>query len=187
MSKSKIYTKTGDAGETSILSGERVKKFDPRISVYGDIDELNSFIGCVYAFREGDELANELKLIQSKLFSIGAIVSCPLEKRDTYKLQAIVLEDIQFLEQRIDFYDGQLPALKNFILPGGSKANSFLHVCRSVCRRAERECIRYNEELKGDIPSLIITYLNRLSDYFFVLSRYVIHCDGHEEVIWKSN
>jgi cob(I)alamin adenosyltransferase len=184
MAKSKIYTKTGDAGETSILSGERVKKYTSRISVYGDIDELNSFIGCAYAFLDNKDLTHELQRIQSALFNIGAVVSCPENKRETFKLQLTKQENITFLEERIDHYDESLPELKNFILPGGSKAASFLHVCRTTCRRAERECIRFNEELDGDIPDLTIKYLNRLSDYFFVLSRYVINQSGDKEVIW---
>ena len=187
MAKSKVYTKTGDGGETSILSGERVKKYNSRISVYGDIDELNSFIGCAYSFIDNnEELVGELQKIQSALFNIGAVASCPEEKREAYKLSLTKSENISFLEERIDAYDETLPELKNFILPGGSKVASFLHVCRTICRRAERECIRFNEELKGDIPDLTIKYLNRLSDYFFVLSRFMINQNGNKEILWKN-
>lgn len=187
MGKSKIYTKTGDSGETSILSGERVKKYNIRISVYGDIDELNSFIGCAYSFLSESEIVEELQSIQSTLFNIGAIVSCPNEKRDSFKLTSVNEENIEFLESRIDYYDEQIPELKNFILPGGSQAASFLHVCRTVCRRAERECIKFNEEQNGDVPILINKFLNRLSDYFFVLSRYIIHKNKYKEVLWRAN
>lgn len=189
MAKSKIYTKTGDTGETSILSGERVKKYNSRISVYGDIDELNSFIGCVYAFLPDTEapLTKELQKIQSALFNIGAVVSCPEDKREAYQLQLTKQKNIDFLENRIDEYDEKCPQLKNFILPGGSKVASFLHVCRTICRRAERECIRFNEELSGDIPVLTIKYLNRLSDYFFVLSRFMIYKNDKVEILWTND
>lgn len=193
MKKSKVYTKTGDAGETSILSGERVKKFNPRIAVYGDIDELNSFVGVVCSSLTDSSSENlkkivtELHSIQSELFNIGAVVSCPQGKREGFQLKQITEEKVTWLESRIDDYDSKLPALKNFILPGGGSASSFIHVCRTVCRRAERECVHYNEALNGDVPALTIKFLNRLSDYFFILGRYVVLESGEKEILWKND
>lgn len=193
MKKSKVYTKTGDSGETSILTGERVKKFDPRIAVYGDIDELNAYVGVVCSSLTDSKSENlkkiiaELQSIQSELFNIGAVVSCPQEKRESFKLKLVTEEKLTWLESRIDEYDSNLPVLKNFILPGGGLASSFVHVCRTVCRRAERECVHYNETLNGDIPELTIKYLNRLSDYFFILGRYVVLESGEKEILWKND
>jgi len=163
----KIYTKTGDAGETSLLGGSRVPKSHTRIHSYGTIDELNSNLGLV-----GDQEVNQsriesLKKIQNCLFVIGSHLA--VEPGTRINLPKISEQDVEFLEQLIDEMEKSLPEMKNFILPGGHASVSIAHIARSVCRRAERWIIKLNSEEKVD--PVIIKYVNRLSDFLFVLSR----------------
>jgi cob(I)alamin adenosyltransferase len=178
----KIYTKSGDNGTTSLLGGQRVPKFDLRIEAYGTIDEFNSFVGVLHDMIEDLEIKKQLIVIQNKLFNIGSILACSNE--DNFKLPQILTEDVEMVERNIDEMNEVLPELKNFILPSGHIIVSHCHLCRTICRRAERRVV----ELSENAPSsnLIIIYLNRLSDYFFVLSRYLGKNMGISETIWNS-
>lgn len=178
----KIYTKRGDTGKTSLLSGERVDKYNERIEAYGTIDELNSFVGLL---RSG-ELDNNDKLflirIQNKLFNLGANLA--VAKTNTnIKLPDLTNEDVELLEREMDKIDATLPQLKNFVLPGGNQTVAYSHVCRSVCRRAERLIVKLSANTAVD--EQIIKYINRLSDYFFQLSRKIISDLNIEEDVWN--
>ena len=178
----KIYTKTGDTGETSLIGGTRVFKFNERIEVYGTVDELNSYIGLV-----ADQLVNAgrnalLKEIQDRLFTIGASLASDPEK-SRKKIPDLLESDIKLLEDAMDEMDASLPELRHFVLPGGHPSVSFCHVARTVCRRAERLAIKLSQE--SFVADLVIVYLNRLSDYLFVLSRKMAQELGASEIIWK--
>lgn len=174
----KIYTKTGDKGETSLLGGTRVSKSDARIEAYGTIDELNSCIGLVVSSVKTHR--EFLISIQHHLFNAGSILAS--DGRKQFKLPEITDKDIHALEVEIDRMNEILEPLKNFILPGGSVAASHAHVARCVCRRAERRVV----DLKEDYSD-IVKYLNRLSDYLFVLSRSILQEEGVPEVKWDPN
>jgi cob(I)alamin adenosyltransferase len=164
----KIYTKTGDEGLTSLIGGTRVPKYDLRIESYGTVDELNSYIGMI---RDHDIDANQkdiLKEVQDRLFTIGAALASDPEK-SKMKIPDLHLSDITFLENQIDEMNLVLPELKHFILPGGSPVVSFCHVSRCVCRRAERIIVHLKAE--SFVDEKVVVYLNRLSDYLFVLAR----------------
>ncbi len=178
----KIYTKTGDKGETGLFGGKRLPKCHIRIETYGTVDELNSWIGLVRDSLTDSQTREALHKIQSLLFSMGANLASDPEKG--VGSQSVSAGDIEFLEKEIDRMESLLPVLKNFILPGGHPSVSNCHVARCVCRRAERNAVALNmEEI---VESEIITYLNRLSDYLFVLSRRIAQLHGVEEVLWKS-
>ncbi|MBL7859319.1 MAG: cob(I)yrinic acid a,c-diamide adenosyltransferase [Cyclobacteriaceae bacterium] len=178
----KIYTKTGDQGTTSLFGGKRVSKSDLRIDTYGTVDELNSFIGLVRDQEVNQQRKNILVEIQDRLFTIGSILAT--EPGNTkVKIPALAETDIVFLETAIDEMESQLPPMKFFVLPGGHPSVSFCHVARTVCRRAERLTIALNH--LEPIETLVIKYLNRLSDYLFVLSRKMSHELGAEETPWK--
>ena len=180
----KIYTKTGDKVTTALLGGSRVPKHHIRIEAYGTVDELNSFIGLIRDSEVGDEVREQLLRIQSTLFTLGAALATEPGK-DKVKRPPLQEEDVVFLEQQMDKMEGQLPQLKNFILPGGNMAASYCHVSRCVCRRAERITTFLSE--KEEVDERVIRYLNRLSDYLFMLARKVLHDAGAGEVIWKGN
>ncbi|MBC7937811.1 MAG: cob(I)yrinic acid a,c-diamide adenosyltransferase [Rhizobacter sp.] len=180
----KIYTKTGDGGKTSLIGGTKVAKSHIRIESYGTVDELNSYIGLC-----GDHITDEagkimLKEIQDRLFTIGSSLACDPDKEPLMKMPDLKAADILLLETSIDTMNEILPVMKSFILPGGHVAVSHLHVARCVCRRAERICVHMQEE-QMFIDPLVIQYLNRLSDYLFVLARYTGHLAGAEEIAWK--
>ena len=181
----KIYTKTGDEGKTSLIGGTRVLKSSLRIEAYGTIDELNSFVGVTFDHCTDEHSRQILKEIQDRLFTIGSELACDPEKNIKMKLPDLHDSDIDLLEKEMDAMDEKLPAMKNFILPAGLASVSFLHVARSVCRRAERRCIEL-QQTDGKVDSLIIKYLNRLSDYLFVLSRYTAMINNAPEIIWKA-
>ncbi len=180
----KIYTKTGDEGETSLFGGERVKKSAQRLKAYGTIDELNSFIGTAVVESVDDGVKKILRKIQSQLFTLGADLAAP-DTEKTKKLNVFRVDDsfYKFIEESIDKYENELDELKSFILPGGSKSSSVLHVCRSVCRRAEREIVELSNSEK--VNKEIVVYVNRLSDLFFVLSRYENKIAGIPDIEWK--
>lgn len=179
----KIYTKTGDSGRTSLFGGERVPKSHHRIDAYGTIDELNAFLGLLRDQETNKQVQPALINIQSKLFTIGAILAT--EPGNTkVKIPLMSEEDVIFLEKEIDRMDDALPPIRNFVLPGGHKSVSIGHLARTVCRRAERLVIGLDSLEKVD--PLVIKYLNRLSDYLFVLSRKMAHDLGIEEIPWKS-
>lgn len=180
----KIYTKTGDKGKTSLIGGTKVPKSHIRIESYGTVDELNSYIGlCADQLTDADSKVM-LKEIQDRLFTIGSSLACDPDKEPLMKMPDLKPADIELLEKSIDKMNEVLPVMKFFILPGGNMAVSSLHVARCICRRAERICVHMQEEAIF-IDPLVIQYLNRLSDYLFVLARYIGHLLGVEEVAWK--
>jgi cob(I)alamin adenosyltransferase len=178
----KIYTRTGDNGTTGLIGGSRVKKYDIRLEAYGTIDELNSYIGVVRSMQTDTKADHILEKIQNKLFVIGAHLASDDSILLVKKQMPIVESDIELLEQTMDEMNEQLPELRNFILPGGCQAVSFCHVARTVCRRAERLIVELSEKVEVD-PNLI-KYINRLSDYLFVLSRKVSMDQKTAEILW---
>jgi cob(I)alamin adenosyltransferase len=180
----KIYTKTGDKGTTSLIGGTKVSKAYIRIESYGTIDELNSFIGLCADAISDEKTGIVLKEIQDRLFTIGSSLACDPDKEPMLKLPDLKETDILFLENEIDAMNNELPPMKNFILPGGNLAVSNLHVARCVCRRAERICVAMQEN-NLFIDAIVIKYINRLSDYLFVLARYIAKLTNAKEVIWQ--
>ena len=180
----KIYTKTGDEGKTSLIGGTKVSKSHRRIKTYGTIDELNSFIGLSLDYLKAHDVENVLTEIQDRLFTIGSALACDPEKETKLKIPDLHEADVSLLEKEMDRMNETLPVMKSFILPGGHVVVSTLHVSRCVCRRAERLCVRLQKK-DEEIDPLVIKYLNRLSDYLFVLARYAAHKLGAEEIPWK--
>ena len=180
----KIYTKTGDKGHTSLIGGTKVPKNDLRIDAYGTIDELNSWIGMINDQLKSAEFKNELKDIQDRLFTIGSSLACDAGKESKMILPDLHSSDIQLLEVKIDEMTAQLPPMKSFILPGGHVTVSAIHITRTVCRRAERLIVGLQQQ-ELFVEPLVIQYVNRLSDYLFTLARYAAQKLGVEEVAWK--
>ena len=179
----KIYTKKGDAGQTSLLGGVRVPKHHLRIEAYGTVDELNSYLGVLKDQMPADaEYSDFLKEIQDALFTLGSHLASDPSASSMMKLPEVTEADVERLEKSIDEMDGQLPALKNFVLPGGHPANSFAHVARCVCRRAERLVVQLSEE--AEISAVILQYLNRLSDWLFTFARMMSFKTSSQEVAW---
>ena len=178
----KIYTKTGDTGQTSLLGGTRVSKAHARIEAYGTVDELNSYIGLLADLEVNGLRVVELREIQDRLFTIGSCLAAEAENNH-FRIPDLIEEDIVFLEQKIDEMNEVLPELKAFILPGGHQAISFCHIARCVCRKAERNVIGLAEN--DFVAPLVVKYLNRLSDYLFVVARIIAHELKVVEVIWK--
>lgn len=178
----KIYTKKGDKGKTSLIGGTRVEKHHTRIEAYGTVDELNSFIGLVRDQAIDEESRECLIDIQDRLFTMGSLLASDPEK-SRMKLPEIALEDIEKLEKEIDRMNETLPELKTFVLPGGHTTVSFCHIARCVCRRAERKITLLKET--AEINEFILMYLNRLSDYLFVLARKLTFDLNAEEIPWK--
>ena len=181
---SKIYTKTGYLGKTSLIGGTKVAKSHIRIDSYGTVDELNSYIGMVSDLTVEVHTKEILREIQDRLFTIGSSLACDPEKEPLMKIPDLKETDIDLLEREIDSMNDILPSMKSFILPGGHMAISTTHVARCVCRRAERCCVNMQEH-ELFVEPLVIKYLNRLSDYLFVLSRYTAHLLNIEELKWK--
>jgi len=180
----KIYTKTGDTGKTSLIGGTKISKSDLRIETYGTIDELNSWIGFVNDAVNDFSANHILKEVQDRLFTIGSSLACDPQKETKLIIPDLHETDITSLEKEIDTMNETLPEMKHFILPGGHSAVSITHIARSVCRRAER-CVINLQDHQGHVVPLIIKYLNRLSDYLFVLARYIAHLHNVPEVVWK--
>lgn len=180
----KIYTKTGDAGKTSLIGGTKVSKSHLRIETYGTVDELNSYIGLVGDMIIDVNSKTVLKEIQDRLFTIGSSLACDPHKEPQMKIPDLKESDVELLEKEIDKMNETLPPMKSFILPGGHPAVSTTHVARCVCRRAERLCVNMQEH-ELFVDALIIKYINRLSDYLFVVSRFIAHLLGVDEVAWK--
>ncbi len=178
----KVYTKTGDDGTTGLFGGARVPKYHIRIESYGTVDELNSYIGLV-RFRDIDPFAKEtLAEVQDRLFTIGSILASDPSKSNLV-VPDLHESDIEFLEKEMDRMNDTLPELRAFVLPGGNDTISFCHIARCVCRRAERLTVLLNE--KEPVSPLVIKYLNRLSDYLFVLSRKIAQYNEVKEVPWR--
>lgn len=181
----KIYTKTGDLGHTSLIGGTKVPKSHIRIESYGTVDELNSYIGLMSDYLAEEHSKIILKEIQDRLFTIGSSLACDPDKDTKMEIPDLKESDITLLEKEIDAMNDVLPVMKNFILPGGHVAVSTAHIARCVCRRAERACVNMHQQ-EMFVDALVIKYLNRLSDYLFVLARYIGHQLQVPEVIWKA-
>lgn len=180
----KIYTRQGDKGMTSLLGGSRVAKYHDKIEAYGSLDELNAFIGVLYD-QQGvsHDVKQFLKTVQQNIFTAEAHIAADSDEH-ARSLPRLNMEHVNQLERAIDQMEQELPPLKNFILPGGHPAISFAHVARTVCRRAERETLKVN--CKQPVDPNILTYLNRLSDYFFVLGRHFSSVLNTEEIKWEA-
>ncbi len=191
MKKSKIYTKTGDSGDTSLVSGTRAPKSDSRIKLYGEADELNSRIGALVAsLRAETQFVLQmafLEEIQSGLFDLGSNLACEAEKRSEWKLPQVKLELVQKIELNIDQMDDALEPLKNFVLPGGHTTAAQAHLCRTSCRAVERLMVSYQHESGEELPTNGLIFLNRLSDYFFVLARWLNKKMNVGETPWKPS
>jgi len=186
----KIYTKTGDKGETSLYGGTRVSKAAARVESYGTLDELNAFIGLAKAEISDEKVLNQLQKIQFDLFTVGSEAATPTDKlllaNGKSRLDLMISEkEITELELWMDDFDAELEPLKFFILPSGGKAAATLHVCRTVCRRAERAMVFLNET--EEVRPELIKYLNRLSDYLFILARYISKISGEKEEYWNPS
>jgi cob(I)alamin adenosyltransferase len=179
----KIYTKTGDEGKTSLFGGKRVEKNHIRLEAYGTIDELNSVLGVSSSFNNDELVKKTINDIQNSLFRVGSELATPEEVKSK-AIVSISPEEINNIEKVIDDIELKLNPLKNFILPGGSKLAAFLHLARTVCRRAERKIIELdlNESINPDI----LVYINRLSDLLFVLARFANHLSSTPEIEWKQ-
>lgn len=177
----KIYTRTGDKGETGLFGGERVSKASRRIEAYGTVDELNSVLGIVRSMNPPKEIDAILETIQGDLFTLGADLATPFESDSS--VPRVQPSDVQRIERQIDAIDPKLQPLKHFILPGGTNVAAMLHFARTVCRRAERRVVKLAK--KEEIGEQPVIYLNRLADLLFVLARYANQHSGHEEKKWK--
>jgi cob(I)alamin adenosyltransferase len=188
--KKKIYTKTGDQGETSLVSGTRVLKSDARIDLYGEVDELNSRVGLVVCEMKGNKVFSQslylLNKIQNILFDLGSNLACEAEARKDFKLPQINAAFIQELEGEMDWIDSYLEPLNTFILPGGSKLSAHIHLCRTCCRNVERKMWKFHQETKEELPPHALIFLNRLSDYFFLLAREANHQLGVADQTWEK-
>jgi len=188
----KIYTKKGDKGNTSLFSGERVKKSDMHTEAYGTLDELNSVVGAIEA-SIGDkemELSAELRRIQSNLFRIGSWLATTPDSSYIESLPSLDPLDVKMLETAIDRMEGPLPKLTGFILPGGDPSAAWAHLGRTVCRRAERQIIRLlsaSKKYSVDPYQRLTAYVNRLSDYMFMLARYLNYVNGRGDNLWRKD
>ncbi len=180
----KIYTKTGDEGKTGLIGGTRVMKNDVRIEAYGTVDELNSFIGLLASYDLLKPEVHFLEKIQHRLFAVGSHLATDRSKINLHEASIIQPDDIKEIESEIDRLNENLPELRAFILPGGSTEGGICHICRTVSRRAERRILDLNDIYPVD--KQIIMFVNRLSDYFFVLSRYITLKKGNKEILWKK-
>ena len=180
----KIYTKTGDNGKTSLIGGTKVLKSHIRIEAYGTVDELNSYMGLLSDQFQHDNTTGSLREIQDRLFTIGSSLACDPDKEPRLKIPDLKESDVQWLENEIDAMNLNLAPMKSFILPGGHVSISTAHVVRCVCRRAERHCVSMLEQ-QLFVDPLVIKYLNRLSDYLFILARFIAHELKIEEIQWK--
>ena len=176
----RIYTRAGDQGETSLGDGSRVSKLDCRIGAFGTVDELNSALGLVLAGDVPDALREPLERIQNELFDVGADLSVPWGVTDRLRVEQ---EMIDRLEQLCDEFNADLPELRSFVLPGGTEASARLHTARTVCRRAERDVLLGSQEV--ELNPLVLGYLNRLSDLLFILARAANAAAGRDEPLWK--
>ena len=179
-----IYTRTGDDGTTGLIGGSRVKKYDLRLEAYGTIDELNSYIGVIRSLQTDEQADKVLEKIQNKLFVIGANLASDEAAGMIKKQMPCKDADVLMLEKEMDQLFTVLPRLNNFILPGGCQASAFCHVARTICRRAERRIVELSE--KSEVDNILIKYINRLSDYLFVLSRKVSMDQEAPEILWSQ-
>ncbi len=178
----KIYTKTGDRGETGLFGGPRVRKSDPRVEAYGEVDELNAAVGAARAVVEDPEIDRQLGKIQAELFCVGAELATPHGAKARSAIPPVEAAWASRLEEAMDAWDEELPALSKFVLPGGTRAAAALHLARTVCRRAERRVVLLAEAVELD--PVVLVYLNRLSDFLFVAARVANHRARREEPLW---
>ena len=178
----KVYTKTGDGGTTALIGGSRVKKYDLQIECYGTVDELSAWVGLIRDQEVAVNYQDELIEIQDRLFTIASLLACG-NNIDINDLPQILEKDVEFLEKLIDKYTEVIPPLKSFLLSGGHPTVSYCHISRTICRRAERKVIELSD--KQTLPPIIVTYLNRLSDYMFILSRKITLDLNIPETLWK--
>lgn len=181
----KIYTKTGDKGTTSLVGGTRVPKTHIRLEAYGTVDELNSNLGLLITYLTDNRDKKFLQNVQDKLFAVGSHLATDQEKTKLYEISVITPALIEAIEQEIDYLDTLLTPLSNFILPGGSRGAAICHICRTVCRRAERRILALAEQV--EISSELLIYVNRLSDYLFTLSRKINLDEKKEEIFWNNS
>ena len=179
----KIYTKKGDGGKTSLLGGKRVAKHHIRIEAYGTVDELNAHLGLLQSQALLQAYRPQLEAIQHRLFVLGSMLANDPED-SRYQPPELVENDVKMLEEAIDEMEQQLSPLSNFVLPGGSSMNAYAHLARCVCRRAERRVVALSED--SEVSEMTIRYLNRLSDWLFVLARVCSKLEGVDELIWKN-
>ncbi len=185
MKKSLVYTKTGDQGTTGLIGGTRVSKTHIRLEAYGTVDELNSHLGLLGTYLNVEEDYCFLHGIQNKLFSIGSHLATDQEKVGLHAASIITPEDVELMEQEIDKLDDMLPPLRAFVIPGGSPGAAICHICRTVCRRAERRILALSETCT--ISPELLAYMNRLSDYLFVLSRKINFDEQKSEIFWNNS
>ena len=181
----KIYTKTGDKGTTSLVGGTRVPKTHIRLEAYGTVDELNSNLGLLITYLLDGKDKDFLQQVQDRLFAVGSHLATDREKMELNEASIISSEQVEMVEREIDRLDTLLPPLSAFILPGGSRGAALCHVCRSVCRRSERRILASAEQV--EIASELLAYVNRLSDYLFVLSRKMNQDDKKGEIFWNNS
>ena len=184
MKKSLIYTRTGDAGKTSLVGGTRVPKTHARLEAYGTVDELNSFLGLLAARLTADDLAF-VQWIQNELFVVGSYLATDSEKTELRAASIITPEYVAKMEAEIDRLDSLVPPLTAFVLPGGDEGAALCHVCRTVCRRAERRILALAEEVA--VSAELLAFINRLSDYLFVLSRKINMDNKKDEIFWQKS
>jgi len=184
MKKSLVYTKTGDKGTTGLIGGTRVSKAHARLEAYGTVDELNANLGLLvtYLTEERDRLF--VSAVQDKLFAVGSHLATDQDKVKLHDVSIIVPDDVALMEAEIDAADEMLPSLRWFVIPGGSRGAAIAHVCRTVCRRAERRILSLTED--HEIDANLLAYINRLSDYLFVLSRKINFLESKEEIFWNK-
>jgi len=185
MKKSLVYTKTGDQGKTSLVGGTRVPKTHARLESYGTVDELNSHLGWLCSYLEDENDQSFVLRIQHKLFAVGSYLATDQEKTELKCASIIKAEDVEQMEHEIDRLDSLLPPLRAFIIPGGARGAGVCHVCRTICRRAERRILTLSESCT--IAPELLAYINRLSDYLFVLSRKINSDSQKNEIFWDNS
>ncbi len=185
MKKSLVYTKTGDKGTTSLVGGTRVPKTHIRLEAYGTVDELNSNLGLLITYLRDEQDKLFLQQVQDKLFAVGSHLATDQEKTQLKAVSIITPELVETMEHEIDRLDSLLPPLSAFVLPGGSRGAAVCHICRTVCRRAERRILALAEQV--EISSELLAYVNRLSDYLFVLSRKINQDEKNDEIFWNNS
>ena len=185
MNKSLVYTKTGDCGTTALVGGTRVSKTDVRLEAYGTVDELNAHLGCLVTYLSEKRDVDFVQTVQHILFAIGSHLATDQEQTTLREASIIDMADVECVEHEIDAVDELLSPLRAFVLPGGSRGAGVCHICRTVCRRAERRVLALTETCV--IAPEVLAYLNRLSDYLFVLSRKINLNDGNDEIFWNNS
>lgn len=185
MKKSLVYTKTGDKGTTSLVGGTRVPKTHIRLEAYGTVDELNSHLGLLITYLADERDRTFVQQVQDKLFAVGSHLATDREKTKLHEASVITPQLVETMENEIDRLDEMLPPLSAFVLPGGSRGAAVCHVCRTVCRRAERRILDLAEQV--EVASELLAYVNRLSDYLFVLSRKMNRDEKKEEIFWNNS